>query len=152
MDAPSLPDRLLVTDAATKIAPALEDRIDIVQNVIDLAQALGLAHPRMTILSPVETVNPKRQSKPDASAFSEVVDRGQFKRGIVDGPLAKEPTCAARAQGAGPVLDARVPVVLTSRADHERSRLFCCAVAALYGYWLRNGQSAAAPTALRAGA
>ena len=54
--------------------------------------------------------------------------------------LAKELAFVAHAEGAGLVLGAQVPVMLTSRADDERSRLASCAVAALYRYWLREGK------------
>ena len=56
--------------------------------------------------------------------------------------LAKELTYAAQAEGAGIVLGAKVPIMLTSRADDERSRLFSCAVAVLYDAWRVNGRSA----------
>jgi phosphate acetyltransferase len=46
--------------------------------------------------------------------------------------LAKNLTFLAHADAAGIVLGARVPVVLTSRADSARTRLASCAVAALY--------------------
>ena len=46
--------------------------------------------------------------------------------------LAKNLTFLAKADAAGIVLGARVPVILTSRADSVRSRLASCAVAALY--------------------
>jgi phosphate acetyltransferase len=46
--------------------------------------------------------------------------------------LAKNLTYFAKADGAGIVLGARVPIVLTSRADSPRSRMASCAVAALY--------------------
>src|SRR5262245_52051767 len=59
--------------------------------------------------------------------------------------LAKELTYAAQAEGAGLVLGAKVPVLLTSRADDERSRLFSCAVAVLYAYWQATGESAVKP-------
>jgi phosphate butyryltransferase len=180
MDAPSLPDLLLVTDAAINIAPSLEDKVDIVQNAIDLAQALGIAQPRVGIISAVETVNPKMQSSIDAAALSKMAERGQIRGGIVDGPLAmdnaislsaartkgltslvagradvlvvpnleagnilaKDLTYAAQAEGAGIVLGARVPVLLTSRADDEATRLFSCAVAVLYAHWQATGHSA----------
>jgi phosphate butyryltransferase len=188
MDAPTLPELLLVTDAAINIAPGLEDKIDIVQNAIDLAQALGIARPKVGILSAVETVNPKMPSTLDAAALSKMAERGQITGGVVDGPLAmdnaisltaaktkglhslvagradvlvvpnleagnilaKELTYAAHAEGAGIVLGAKVPVMLTSRADDETSRLFSCAVAALYQHWRTNGRSAVPPAALAA--
>lgn len=46
--------------------------------------------------------------------------------------LAKNLTFLSHADAAGIVLGARVPIVLTSRADSVRTRLASCAVAALY--------------------
>jgi phosphate butyryltransferase len=46
--------------------------------------------------------------------------------------LAKELTYIAHAEGAGVVLGAQVPIILTSRADDEKARLASCAVAALH--------------------
>jgi phosphate acetyltransferase len=46
--------------------------------------------------------------------------------------LAKNLTFLAHADAAGIVLGARVPIILTSRADSVRTRLASCAVAALY--------------------
>ncbi len=55
--------------------------------------------------------------------------------------LAKELTFLANADAAGIVLGARVPIILTSRADSERTRMASCAVAALYA---RSARAAAA--------
>jgi len=63
--------------------------------------------------------------------------------------LAKELTYAAQAEGAGLMIGAKVPVMLTSRPDDERSRLFSCAVAVLYAHWLFTGHSAVEPAALK---
>jgi phosphate butyryltransferase len=180
MDAPSLPNLLLVTDAAINIAPTLEDKVDITQNAIDLARSLGITTPKVGVLSAVETVNPKIQSSLDAAVLSKMAERGQITGGVVDGPLAmdnaislsaartkglasavagqadvlvvpnldagnmtaKQLTYAAQAEGAGIVIGAKVPILLTSRADDERSRMFSCAVAVLYAHWLATGTSA----------
>jgi phosphate butyryltransferase len=61
--------------------------------------------------------------------------------------LAKQLTYASRAQGAGIVLGARVPVLLTSRSDDAAARLFSCIVAVLYEAWQRNGHSVVPPRA-----
>ena len=45
--------------------------------------------------------------------------------------LAKQLTFLAGAEAAGVALGARVPIILTSRADPERTRVASCAVAAL---------------------
>jgi phosphate acetyltransferase len=54
--------------------------------------------------------------------------------------LAKQLTFLAQADAAGIVLGARVPIVLTSRADNVRSRMASCAVAALHAHALRGGK------------
>ena len=88
MDVPSYPRPLLITDAAINVNPTLEDKRDIVQNVIDLAHILGVPKPRVAILSAVETVTPKLPSTIDAAALCKMADRGQITGGLVDGPLA----------------------------------------------------------------
>src|SRR6476619_7945276 len=55
--------------------------------------------------------------------------------------LAKTLAYFAKADSAGIVLGARVPIILTSRADHVRTRMASCAVAAL----LRHSQMAKQP-------
>jgi phosphate butyryltransferase len=54
--------------------------------------------------------------------------------------LAKELVFVAHAEAAGLVLGATVPIILTSRADNEKSRLASCAIAALYRAWQSGGQ------------
>jgi phosphate acetyltransferase len=52
--------------------------------------------------------------------------------------LAKNLSYFAKADGAGIVLGARVPVVLTSRADSPRARMASCAVGTLYAHARRR--------------
>ena len=52
--------------------------------------------------------------------------------------LAKNLAYFAKADSAGIVIGARVPVVLTSRADSARARMASCAVAALYAHARRQ--------------
>ncbi|MEO7478924.1 MAG: bifunctional enoyl-CoA hydratase/phosphate acetyltransferase [Lysobacteraceae bacterium] len=172
MDVPAYPRPLLLTDAAVNIAPTLEQKRDIVQNAIDLAHVMGIAMPRVALLSAVETINPKLRSTLDAAALCKMADRGQITGGLVDGPLAFDnalsPAAAAEkgivstvagladilvvpdleagnmlakqliylagADAAGVVLGARVPIILTSRADAERTRMASCAVAVLIAH------------------
>jgi len=102
MDVPGVSHPLLVTDAAINIAPDLETKVDIVQNAIDLAISLGIAVPKVGVLSAVETVNPAMPSSIDAALLSKMAERGQIKGGIVDGPLAMDNAVdigAARTKG-----------------------------------------------------
>jgi phosphate butyryltransferase len=186
MDVPGLPRPLLISDAAINIAPTLEMKIDIIDNAIALAHAIGIGLPRVGVLSAVETVNPAIPSTIDAAVLSKMAERGQIRGGIVDGPLAmdnaidldaartkgikslvagqadilivpnleagnmlaKELTFMAHAEAAGLVMGAKVPVILTSRADSERSRLASAALAVLTHHWQHHG--AAMPVAIAA--
>jgi len=176
MDVPTYHKVLIVTDAAINIAPNLVDKVDICQNAIDLAMALGLETPKVAILAAVETVNPNMPATIDAAALCKMAERGQIKGGVLDGPLAfdnaisaeaakikgidspvagdpdillvpnleagnmlaKQLSFLANADSAGLVLGARVPVILTSRADNVRSRIASCAVAVLAAHSRRQ--------------
>jgi phosphotransacetylase len=176
MDVPTYHKVLIVTDAAINIAPTLEDKVDIVQNAIDLAKSFGVERPKVAILAAVETVNSRMPATLDAAALCKMADRGQIKGGVLDGPLAfdnaisreaadikgiesdvagdpdillapdleagnmmaKQLSFLANADSAGLVLGARVPVILTSRADSLRSRIASCAVAVLAAHTRRK--------------
>jgi len=88
MDVPSHAETLIVTDAAVNIAPTLEEKVDIIQNAIDLAHVLRFQEVRVAILSAMETVNPKVPSTVDAAALCKMADRKQITGAILDGPLA----------------------------------------------------------------
>ncbi len=176
MDVPSYAETLIVSDAAINIAPTMEDKVDIIQNAIDLAHALRFAEVRVAILSAMETVNPKVPSTVEAGALCKMADRGQITGALIDGPLAldnaislesvkikhiaspvagranvlivpdleagnmlaKSLTFLAGADAAGIVLGARVPIILTSRADSVITRLASCGIAALVAYARRE--------------
>jgi phosphotransacetylase/acyl dehydratase len=87
IDAPGYPRPLFLTDAAINIAPNLEHKRDIVQNAIDLVHALGIAQPKVALLSAVETVSTAIRSSVDAAALCKMADRGQITGAILDGPL-----------------------------------------------------------------
>ncbi|MDT3672264.1 MAG: bifunctional enoyl-CoA hydratase/phosphate acetyltransferase [Aromatoleum sp.] len=175
-DVPTYPHPLMITDAAINIEPTLEDKVDIIQNAIDLAHVLGLAEPKVAILSAVETVTSKIRSTIDAAALCKMADRGQITGGLLDGPLAfdnaislvaaktkgirslvagnadilvvpdlesgnmvaKQLEYLANALMAGVVLGARVPIVLTSRADTAETRTASCAIAQLMAHKKRE--------------
>ena len=176
MDVPTYTEPVIITDAAINIFPTLDDKRDICQNAIDLAQILGCPEPRVAVLSAVETVTAKIPSTLEAAALSKMADRGQITGGLVDGPLAfdnavseqaaqekhivspvagkanillvpdleagnmlaKQLTFMSGADAAGIVLGARIPIILTSRADNLRTRLASAAVAVLMAHARRQ--------------
>jgi phosphate acetyltransferase/phosphate butyryltransferase len=102
IDVPTYPRPLFLTDAMINVTPTLEEKRDIVQNAIRLAHALGIAEPRVALLSAVETINPRIRSTLEAAALCKMVERGQITGGLVDGPLGFDTAVsaeAARAQG-----------------------------------------------------
>lgn len=107
LDVPNHAGALIVTDAAINVFPTLQDKVDIVQNAIDLARALGIERPKVAILSATEMVNPKVPSTVEAAALCKMADRGQITGGVLDGPLAFDNAIspeAARIKGiTGPV-------------------------------------------------
>jgi phosphate acetyltransferase len=88
MDIPGHEQPLIITDAAVNIAPDLKAKVDITQNAIDLAHALGQKEVRVAILSAMETVNPDVPSTLEAAALCKMADRGQITGAVLDGPLA----------------------------------------------------------------
>jgi phosphate acetyltransferase len=88
VDTPNYSRTLIITDAAINVYPKLEEKADIVQNAIDLAHVLGIATPKVAILSTIETVSSNIPSTIDAAALCKMADRGQITGGVLDGPLA----------------------------------------------------------------
>ncbi len=83
------PERLvLLTDVAMNIAPDLSQKVQILENAIWLAHALGIERPKVAAIAAVETVNPEMPATVDAAALAKMADRGQIKGCVVDGPLA----------------------------------------------------------------
>jgi phosphate acetyltransferase len=84
------PRLLFVTDGALNIAPDLLQKRDIVQNAVTLALAVGVALPRVALLSASEDVDPAIASTVDAAALCKMADRGQIRGALLDGPLAMD--------------------------------------------------------------
>ncbi|MED2183115.1 phosphate butyryltransferase [Bacillus wiedmannii] len=82
-------DRLIfVTDAAMNIAPDVTQKAAIIQNTVEVAQAIGIDLPKVAPIAAVEVVNPAMQATIDAAMLTQMNRRGQIKNCIVDGPLA----------------------------------------------------------------
>jgi phosphate butyryltransferase len=82
-------DRLIfITDAAFNMYPDLKAKIDILNNAVQVAQAVGVETPKVAPICAVEVVNPDMPATVDAATLSKMNERGQIKGCIVDGPLA----------------------------------------------------------------
>ncbi|MFD1039193.1 phosphate butyryltransferase [Virgibacillus byunsanensis] len=82
-------DRLIfLTDAAMNIAPDLKEKVEILNNAVQVAHGIGLDTPKVAIISPVEVVNHSMPSTLDGAVMTQMQNRGQIKGCLVDGPLA----------------------------------------------------------------
>jgi phosphate butyryltransferase len=158
-----------VTDAGLVIAPDFRQKVDIVQNAVDLAHRLGVSQPVVAILCAVETVNPDMPATMDAAGLAKMADRGAIRGARVEGPLALDNAVSveaarhkgitselagradilvvpsieagnilykaliffAKAEDGGIVMGARCPIVLPSRSDSARNKLYSLALGAL---------------------
>jgi len=159
---------LCITDAALNISPGLDEKVSIVRNAVAIYNRLGISMPRVAVLAPVETVNPKMEATLHAAMLTQMQKQGQIAGCLIDGPLALDNAVskeAARHKGmisevagdadilltpdlnsgnilykslnflggavaAAVVAGASVPVVLTSRADQDKSKYLSIALAA----------------------
>ncbi len=171
-DAPGQSRPLMMADCVVNIQPDLMAKRDIAQNAIDLAHGLGIARPKVAVLSAVETINAAIPGTLEAAALSKMADRGQITGAVVDGPLAFDNAISAeaarikgiaspvagapdilivpnleagnmlykqfvylgKAECAGLILGTRAPVILTSRADSELSRIASAALAVVQAH------------------
>ena len=172
-DAPHYDKLFIMSDGALNIEPDLPLKLEIVNNAIGVAHALGIELPKVALLAAIETVDMAQHSSVDMAIIAKMADRGQIKNALVDGPLALDnainPHAAkvkriksevagdadvlivdnidvgnvfykslayfARAQVAGCVVGATVPIILTSRADSTETKFNSVALGcALAGY------------------
>ncbi len=158
-----------VSDAALTISPDFHQKLDIVQNAVDVAHRLGVSEPVVAMLCAIETVNPEMPATVDAASVAKMAERGAIRGALVEGPLALDNAVSveaarhkgitselagradilvapnieaanilykaliffARAEEAGIVMGARCPIVLASRSDSARNKLYSLALGAL---------------------
>ena len=88
---------VMITDGGLTIAPDLDAKVQLIQNAVEVAHALGNANPKVAVLSASEFVQPGMPSSVDAAALAQMNASGQIKGCVVDGPLALDSALAARA-------------------------------------------------------
>jgi phosphate butyryltransferase len=158
---------ICITDAALNISPDFDEKVAIVRNAVSAYHRLGITNPKVAILAPVETVNPKMESTVHGAMLAQMQKRRQIEGCIIDGPLALDNAVSAEAAHhkgiesevagdadilvapdlnagnifyksmnflggavcAAVVAGASLPVVLTSRADKDRSKFLSIALA-----------------------
>ncbi len=113
---PGYPKLLMITDAAINIAPSLAEKVQIIQNAINVAHSLGIEEPNVACIAAVEKVYPdKMPATADCAALSVMARRGQIKGAVVDGPFGLDNAVSAesaRIKGVKSQMPGKVDILL----------------------------------------
>jgi phosphate butyryltransferase len=109
-------DRLIyLTDGAMVVAPTLQDKVQIIKNVVEVAHKLGNEMPKIACVAAVEVVNPDMPETVEAAALAKMSDRRQIRGCIVDGPLGLDNAVSresAKHKGVGGPVAGRADILL----------------------------------------
>ena len=161
---------LFIGDMAVIPAPDLSQKTAILNYLVNTARAMGIDRPKVALIAATEQMLPKMPACVEAAIIAKMVDRGQIRNCIADGPLALDVAIdqeaveikhvvssvagdadclvfpniesanvfykcnsklAANVKQAGMVVGAKVPCVLSSRADSIDTKLNSIAIAAM---------------------
>ena len=170
LEIPTYHKLLFVGDVAVIPAPDLKQKQIIMECLVRTAQAVGVARPKVAIIAATEQVLPSQPASIEAAILSKMVDRGQIKGCVADGPLALDVAIdqesvaikglvspvagdadcllfpniesgnvfykansklVAGVKQSGILVGAKVPCVLSSRADSIDTKLNSIAIAAM---------------------
>lgn len=79
---------LFLSDVAFIPYPTLDDKVAIINNTVEIAQACGIAEPKVAPVAAVEVVNPKMPATVEADELTKMCAEGKISGCIVDGPLS----------------------------------------------------------------
>ncbi|MGB3092072.1 MAG: bifunctional enoyl-CoA hydratase/phosphate acetyltransferase [Candidatus Zixiibacteriota bacterium] len=98
----SYPKFMLVTDGGMNIRPDIKQKVEIIENAVEVAKRLRVERPKVACLAAVELVNPDMQETVDAAGLVKMAERGDIKDVVIDGPIAFDAAInleAARTKG-----------------------------------------------------
>ena len=81
---------LFFADVAFNTYPTLEDKVQIINNTVEIAQACGIDTPKVAPLCAVEVVNPKMPPTVDAETLTKMNQNGEITGCEVYGPLSMD--------------------------------------------------------------
>lgn len=88
MENPNYHKLLIASDCAIIPAPDLKQKQTILKYITTTAKALGIATPKVAFIAATEQMSAGMQACVDAAIIAKMVDRGQIKGCIADGPLS----------------------------------------------------------------
>ena len=88
LELPSYHKMLFITDGGMNTELDLKRKTDIVANAVNLARSLGIARPKVALLSAVERVSIQMSDTLDWAILTRMAEQGEFGEADVEGPLA----------------------------------------------------------------
>ncbi|HCY40022.1 MAG TPA: phosphate butyryltransferase [Prolixibacteraceae bacterium] len=88
IDNPNYHKLLIVSDVAIIPVPTIPQKIAMTHYLKEMAVTLGIARPKIAIITPTEQVLPSLVSCTDAVEIMNAAENGQFQPAIVFGPMA----------------------------------------------------------------
>ena len=88
LEIPSYHKLLFVGDVAVIPAPDLKQKQIIMDCLVKVAQAVGVAKPKVALIAATEQVLPSQPASMEAALLAKMADRGQIMGCVADGPLA----------------------------------------------------------------
>ncbi|WP_100398413.1 phosphate butyryltransferase [Bacillus sp. FJAT-44742] len=119
-EVPGFKRLFFVSDSAMNIAPDLHQKVEITNNSVEVARAMGVINPKVAPISAVEVVNPDMSATIDAAALSQMNKRGQINHCVIDGPLALDNAIsvdAANYKGVGGEVAGRADILLVPTVE-----------------------------------
>lgn len=109
-------DRLvIVSDPVVNPGPEMMDLVDILNSSVNLAHRLGMVIPKVALLAAVEVIYPQMPVTIVDAVISKMVDKGQIRNCLVDGPLSMDVALmadAAKDKGAKGEVAGRAEVLI----------------------------------------
>jgi phosphate acetyltransferase len=136
-DLPGCSGPQIIMDASAYGAPTPDAKARVIENTIELAQAMRISEVQITILSTMETIASSVPSTGTLTAPGDLFRPAGCANVLVlpdltaAETLVKSLSLLAGAEGAGMVLGARVPIILRSRTDSRWPRIASCAIVSL---------------------
>lgn len=114
-------DRLIyISDSGVVLYPTIYQKLEIIQNAVEVARLFGIQRPRVAILAASETVHPKVPSSIDALALSRMAAQGWVDDAVVDGPLPLDAAIspeAARIKNLGGEVAGRADILIVPSVE-----------------------------------
>ena len=87
-DIPGHDGLCFLTDVAFNTYPTLEQKVEIIENAVEVVNACGIENPKVAPLAAVEVVTPKMPETVDAAELTKMNEEGKIPGCVIDGPLS----------------------------------------------------------------